>query len=120
MEDKREKEAISKVSELKVLSSRFKSKDDRSKNKKKSRKEVAKEEQEKKRFELEEVTLKKDRPTDIFHRQMMQKTLKKSKKENAEKIKSYIVTENGLGKFLKVYSYNFAKSTEVLLQNMKI
>ena len=58
MEDKREKEAISKVSELKVLSSRFKSKDDRSKNKKKSRKEVAKEEQEKKRFELEEVTLK--------------------------------------------------------------
>ena len=51
---------------------------------------------------------------------MMQKTLKKSKKENAEKIKSYIVTENGLGKFLKVYSYNFAKSTEVILQNMKI
>ena len=59
MEDKREKEAISKVSELKVLSSRFKSKDDRSKNKKKSRKEVAKEEQEKKRFELEEESLEK-------------------------------------------------------------
>ena len=32
---------------------------------------------------------------------MMQKTLKKSKKENPEKIKSYIVTENGLGKILK-------------------
>ena len=32
---------------------------------------------------------------------MMQKTLKKSKKENPEKVKSYIVTENGLGKFLK-------------------
>ena len=45
---------------------------------------------------------------------MMQKTLKKSKKDNAEKIKSYIVTENGLGKFLKVYSYNFAKSTKYL------
>ena len=39
---------------------------------------------------------------------MMQKTLKKSKKENPEKIKSYIVTENGLGKFLMFTDENFA------------
>ena len=39
---------------------------------------------------------------------MMQKTLKKSKKENPEKIKSYIVTENGLGKFLKFTDIYFA------------
>ena len=51
----RSKDAISKTPELKVLSSRFKSKDDR--NKKKSKKELAKEELEKKRTELEEVKL---------------------------------------------------------------
>ena len=42
---------------------------------------------------------------------MMQKTLKKSKKENPEKVKSYIVTENGLGKFLKFTDIYFAYST---------
>ena len=42
---------------------------------------------------------------------MMQKTLKKSKKENPEKVKSYIVTENGLGKFLKFTYIYFAYST---------
>ena len=47
------KHANTKTPELKVLSSRFKSKDDR--NKRKSKKELAKEELEKKRSELEEV-----------------------------------------------------------------
>ena len=48
-----------KVSEMKVLSTRFKSKDDRSTNKKMSKKEQAKEEQERRRSELEEVKLNK-------------------------------------------------------------
>ena len=44
-----------KVSEMKVLSTRFKSKDDRNTSKKMSKKEQAKIEQEKRRSELEEV-----------------------------------------------------------------
>ena len=44
-----------KVSEMKVLSTRFKSKDDRNTNKKMSKREQAKEEQERRRSELEEV-----------------------------------------------------------------
>ena len=91
------KHANTKTPELKVLSSRFKSKDDR--NKRKSKKELAKEELEKKRSELEEVNNWKEIFRIFLSLQMMQKTLKKSKKENSEKIKAYIVTENGLGKF---------------------
>ena len=48
-----------KVSEMKVLSTRFKSKDDRNTSKKMSKKEQAKEEQEKRRSELEEVKFNK-------------------------------------------------------------
>ena len=48
-----------KVSEMKVLSTRFKSKDDRSTNKKMSKKEQAKEDQERRRSELEEVKFNK-------------------------------------------------------------
>ena len=44
-----------KLPEMKVLSTRFKSKDERNSSKKMSKKEQAKEEQEKKRSELEEV-----------------------------------------------------------------
>ena len=48
-----------KVSEMKVLSTRFKSKDERNTNKKMSKKEQAKEEQERRRSELEEVRFNK-------------------------------------------------------------
>ena len=48
-----------KVSDMKVLSTRFKSKDDRNTSKKMSKKEQAKIEQEKRRSELEEVKFNK-------------------------------------------------------------
>ena len=54
-DDSKEKEAFSKVSELKVMSTRFRSKEDRTMKKKKSKKELAREDQERRRTELEEV-----------------------------------------------------------------
>ena len=47
--------SVPKVPEMKVLSTKFKSKDDRNTNKRMSKKEQAKEEQERRRSELEEV-----------------------------------------------------------------